>query len=322
MSTGESRSAVSNDVGQYTIPALPAGGYELSAEKEGFQKSVLDQVRLEVQAVRTVDIALAPGSKSQQVTVDAAPTALETTESSVSTTFETKIVNELPLNGRDFLQLQLLSPGTSLAPGGTFTAVQIASQNLDIGGGNFSVNGMRDVYNDYILDGVSFKDWMHGTNGLNPSVDAVQEFRLQTGNYSAEFGANAGGLVNMITKSGGNSLHGTAYDFLRNDAFDATNLFTKMAGEPKTPLHRNQFGGTLGGPIRKNRTFFFASYEGFREQRSNTLIDTFPTEKMRTGDFSELLSLSTPIQIHDPVTGATYAKETLIKFSAFHSVIV
>ncbi len=311
MSTGESRSAVSNDVGQYTIPALPAGGYELSAEKEGFQKSVLDQVRLEVQAVRTVDIALAPGSKSQQVTVDAAPTALETTESSVSTTFETKIVNELPLNGRDFLQLQLLSPGTSLAPGGTFTAVQIASQNLDIGGGNFSVNGMRDVYNDYILDGVSFKDWMHGTNGLNPSVDAVQEFRLQTGNYSAEFGANAGGLVNMITKSGGNSLHGTAYDFLRNDAFDATNLFTKMAGEPKTPLHRNQFGGTLGGPIRKNRTFFFASYEGFREQRSNTLIDTFPTEKMRTGDFSELLSLSTPIQIHDPVTGATYANNQI-----------
>ena len=306
VNTGETRQATSNEVGHFTIPNLQAGVYEVSAQKQGFQRKIVDQVALEVQAVRTIDLVLPPGTVSEQVNVTAAATALQTTESSVSTLFESKVVSEIPLNGRDFLQLQLLSPGTTLASAGTFTAVQIASQNLDIGGGNFSVNGMRDVYNDYIIDGVSFKDWMHGTNGLNPSVDAIQEFRLQTGNYSAEFGANAGGLVNMVTKSGTNQIHGNLYDFLRNDKLDATNFFTARAGEPKTPLRRNQFGGTVGGPIIRDRTFFFFSYEGFREQSSTTLFDNFPTQLMRGGDFSELLSLPTPVTISDPATGLPY----------------
>jgi hypothetical protein len=107
--------------------------------------------------------------------------------------------------------------------------VQIAAQNTSIGGGNFSVNGMRDVYNDYLLDGVSFKDWIHGTNGMNPSVDAVQEFRTQTSNYSAEFGANSGAIVNMVTKSGTNAVHGSVYEYLRDDAFDATRDFARIA---------------------------------------------------------------------------------------------
>ncbi len=309
VNTGETRLATSNDVGQFAIPNLQAGVYEVSAEKQGFQRKIVDQVTLEVQAVRSIDMVLPPGTVSEQVNVTAAATALQTTESSVSTLFESKVVSEIPLNGRDFLQLQLLSPGTTLASAGTFTAVQIASQNLDIGGGNFSVNGMRDVYNDYIIDGVSFKDWMHGTNGLNPSVDAIQEFRLQTGNYSAEFGANAGGLVNMVTKSGSNQIHGNLYDFLRNDKLDATNFFTGRAGEKKTPLRRNQFGGTVGGPIIRDKTFFFFSYEGFREQSSTTLFDNFPTQLMRGGDFSELLNLPTPIIISDPATGLPYRRQ-------------
>lgn len=306
VNTGETRQAISNAIGEFAIPNLQVGTYMVSAEKAGFQLKVVDQVVLEVQALRTVDVTLAPGTVSEKVSVTAEATALQTQESSVGTQFETKLVAELPLNGRDFLQLQLLAPGTTLASAGTFTAVQIASQNLDIGGGNFSVNGMRDVYNDYIIDGVSFKDWMHGTNGLNPSVDAIQEFKLQTSNYSAEFGANAGGLVNMVTKSGTNQFHGMVYDFLRNDALDATNIFTGLAGQPKTPLHRNQFGGTIGGPIRRDKTFFFFSYEGFREHSSSTLIDNFPTQLMRGGNFSELLSLSTPVVISDPATGLPY----------------
>ncbi|MGH9545208.1 MAG: carboxypeptidase regulatory-like domain-containing protein [Terriglobales bacterium] len=306
INTGETRQATSNAVGQFAIPNLQAGVYEVTAEKQGFRRQLVEKVTLEVQALRTIDLMLPPGTVSEQVNVTAAATALQTTESSVSTLFESKVVSEIPLNGRDFLQLQLLSPGTTLASAGTFTAVQIASQNLDIGGGNFSVNGMRDVYNDYIIDGVSFKDWMHGTNGLNPSVDAIQEFRLQTGNYSAEFGANAGGLVNMVTKSGTNQIHGNLYDFLRNDKLDATNFFTGRAGEQKTPLRRNQFGGTVGGPIIRDRTFFFFSYEGFREQSSTTLFDNFPTQLMRSGDFSELLSLPTPVIISDPATGLPY----------------
>jgi hypothetical protein len=306
VNTGEVRQATSNVVGHYVVPNLPVGVYKVSAEKQGFRRGVVDQVNLDVQQVRTVDLALTVGSVSNEVNVTAAPAALQTTESSVSTFYETKVVNELPLNGRDFLQLQLLSPGTTMGVGGTWSAVQIASQNNSIGGGNFSVNGMRDVYNDYILDGISFKDWMHGTNGMNPSVDAVQEFRLQTGNYSAEFGANAGGLVNMVTRSGSNQFHGTLFEFLRNDVFDAANYFTNFTGEQKTPLRRNQFGGTLGGPIRHDKSFFFFSYEGFREQRASTLIDTFPTAKMRTGNFSELLNQPTPTVIHDPATGLPF----------------
>jgi len=306
VNTGEVRQVTSNSVGQYAIPNLRAGKYQVAGSKTGFESKVVEQVTLEVQATRTIDLTLSPGAVSQQVNVTASATALQTTESSVSTEFETKVVGELPLNGRDFLQLQLLAPGTTLGAPGTFTAVQIASQNRDIGGGNFSVDGMRDVYNDYILDGVSFKDWMHGTNGMNPSVDAIQEFKLHTGNYSAEFGANAGGLVNMVTKSGSNQFHGNLYDFLRNDKLDATNFFSGRAGQPKLPLRRNQFGGTVGGPIRHNKTFFFFSYEGFREQSTNPLFDTFPTGPMRDGDFSELLNLPTPIVIHDPNTGIPY----------------
>ena len=306
VNTGEARETTSNDVGQFTMPNLQVGTYMVSAEKPGFQRKIVDQVRLEVQAVRTIDVMLAPGTVSEQVNVTAEATALQTNDSSVSTLLETKVVNEIPLNGRNFLQLQLLSPGVTMGPPSTFTAVQIASQNIAIGNGNVSVNGMRDVYNDYLLDGLSFKDWIHGTNGMNPSVDAIEEFRVQTSNYTAEFGANAGGLTNMVTKSGTNQFHGTLYEFVRNDLFDAANFFTDRAGEKKPPLRRNQFGGTFGGPIRRGKTFFFGSYEGFREARTTTLFDTFPSAAMHTGDFSELLNLPTPIAIHDPFTGLPY----------------
>jgi len=202
VNTGETWKISTDGAGQYTVPDLKAGNYQVMAEKQGFDRKTIDGIGLEVQAVRTVNIELAVGAVTEHTTVSAEATALQTSEASVSTLFEEKLVEELPLNGRDFLQLQLLSPGTQAGVGGTFTAVQIAAQNIAIGGGNFSVNGMRDVYNDYLIDGISFKDWMHGTNGLNPSVDSIQEFRLQTSNWSAEYGANAGGLVNMITKSG------------------------------------------------------------------------------------------------------------------------
>lgn len=309
--TGQSWKVTSDSAGQYAIPDLKAGNYQIRAEKQGFNRQTVDNVRLEVQTVRTVNLTLAPGVVTTQVTVSSTPTALQTSESSVSTLFEPKLVEDLPLNGRDFLQLQLLSPGTQAGAGGTFTAVQIAAQNLSIGGGNFSVNGMRDVYNDYLIDGISFKDWMHGTNGMNPSVDAIREFRLQTSNWSAEYGANAGGLVNMITKSGTNQIHGLVYDYLRNDALDATNLFTKIAGEKKTPLRRNQFGGTLGGPFRRNKSFWFGSYEGFRQENTSTLFDTFPTALMKTGNFSELLALPQPIVISDPGTGVPYPNNVI-----------
>ncbi|MBS1852406.1 MAG: TonB-dependent receptor [Acidobacteria bacterium] len=306
VNTGETRQANSNEVGQYAIPNLKIGTYEVSAEKQGFQRKIVDQVALEVALTRTIDLSLPPGTISEQVNVTAAATALQTNESSVSTLLETKVVNEIPLNGRNFLQLQLLSPGVTLARGGTFSVVKIDAQSTSIGGGNVSVNGMRDVYNDYLLDGVSFKDWIHGTNGFNPSVDAIDEFRVQTSNYTAEFGANAGGISNLVSKSGTNQLHGSLYEFIRNDKFDALNFFTRKVGGSKLPLRRNQFGATLGGPIVRDKTFFFGSYEGFREQRTTTQFMTYPSAAMRHGDFSELLDQDDPIIIHDPATGDPY----------------
>src|SRR5438093_4681943 len=239
VNTDETRQASSNEVGKYVIPNLKAGVYQVIGETTGFQRQVVEHVTLEVQSVRTVDLVLSPGEISNQVTVTAEATVLQASESSVSTLLETKVVNEIPLNGRNFLQLQLLFPGVTMGRPSTFNAVKIDAQSTSIGGGGFSVNGMRDVYNDYLIDGVSFKDWIHGTNGMNPSVDAVQEFRTQTSNYPAEFGANAGGLVNMVTKSGTNQFHGSLYEFLRNDKLDAANFFTNKAGQEKTPLRRN-----------------------------------------------------------------------------------
>ncbi len=301
VNTGETRQATSSESGQYAIPDLPIGTYEVSAEKNGFQRTVVQQVVLEVQLTRTVDVTLPPGTVNEQVNVTAAVTALQTTESSVGTLFETKVVNEIPLNGRNFLQLQLLSAGVTPGTGSVFQAVKIDAQSESIGGGNFSVNGTPDAYNDYLIDGISFKDWIHGTNGMNPSVDAIQEFRLQTSNFTADYGENAGGLVNMATKSGTNQLHGSAYEFIRNDKLDALNYFTKRnGGDSKAPLRRNQFGGTLGGPIYHDKTFFFGSYDGFRQQSTSTLIGSVPTQPMHHGDFSELLALPNPRQIHDP----------------------
>jgi len=305
--TGLARQTISNEAGQYTIPNLSVGTYQVAAVKQGFNKAVVDQVKLEVQLVRTVDLVLQVGQALQEVTVRAGVTPLETTQSFVGTLLENKLVNQLPLNGRNFLQLQLLLPGVTLGRAGTWSVVKIDSASREIGGGNFSVGGMRDLYNDYLLDGVSFKEWIHGTASMNPSVDAVQEFRTQTSNYTAESGSNAGGLVDLVTKSGTNGFRGAVYEFLRNDKFDAADFFTNAAGAKKVPLRRNQFGAGLGGPIRRDKTFFFANYEGFRERRSRTLSATLPTAKMRQGDFSELLNQPTPQTIHDPFTGVPYA---------------
>ena len=306
LGTGETRRAVSDSAGEYSMQNLDVGVYRLVAEHQGFRRSVVDQLRLEVQLIRRVDFALQVGALAQEFTVTANPGSLQTAQSSMGTLLENKMVAEMPLNGRNFLQLQLLLPGVTTGRNDFAATVKIDAQTTEIGGGSFDVNGQRGIYNDFLLDGVSFKEWEQMTNAFNPSIDAIEEFRTQTSNYSAEFGINAGGLVNMVMKSGTNQFHGTAYDFLRNDKFDAANFFTNLNNAAKPPLRRNQFGGTLGGPVFRNKTFFFASYEGFRQLRASTLIGTFPTAAMTNGDFSELLNQPNPITIKDPVTGVPF----------------
>jgi hypothetical protein len=301
--TGLKRQTITGEVGQYALPNLEVGVYQVSAERPGFHRQIIDNIALAVQSRAEVNIVLKVGEVSQEVAVSAVASALQTTESHVGTLIEGKMVSELPLNGRNFLQLQLLSPGVVTGKSSTFSAVKIDSQSTSIGGGGFNVNGQRAIFNNYLLDGISFKDWIHGTNGMNPSVDAVQEFRTQTSNFSAEFGSDAGGQVNMVTRSGSNSFHGSLYEFLRNESLDATNFFTNASGLQKDPLSRHQFGGTVGGPVIRDKTFFFFSYDGFRESRSSTLLGNYPSLAMRSGNFSELLNQSTPVQIRDPLTG-------------------
>ena len=306
LATGASQQATTNDLGQYTVSDLDVGAYQVVIEKAGFRRGVVDQVRLEVQLITRVDFTLQLGQLTEEVRVTANPGSLETEQSSIGTLLENKMVAEIPLNGRNFLQLQTLLPGVTPGRNGFFSAVKIDAQTTDIGGGAFSVNGQKPIYNDFLLDGISFEEWENNTNAFNPSIDAIEEFRTQSSNYSAEFGINAGGLVNMVMKSGSNQFHGSAYEFLRNDKFDAANYFTNFFGQPKPPLRRNQFGGTLGGPLIHDKTFFFLSYDGFRERRAQTLSGTYPTAAMRTGDFSALLNQPTPIIINDPLTGVPF----------------
>jgi hypothetical protein len=304
--TGEGRQTTTNSAGHYAIPQLDVGLYEVAAEQSGFTRQVIADQRLDVQTVVEVNFSLSVGEVTERVEVTASAVILQTADTQVSTVIENKMVSELPLNGRNFLQLQLLSAGVTVGKGSTFSAVKIDAQTTDIGGG-FNVHGQRAIFNNFLLDGISFKDWIHGSNGMNPSIDAIAEFRTQTSNMSAEFGSDAGGTVNIATKAGTNQFHGSVYEFLRRDAFDANNFFTNAAGLEKDPLQRDQFGGTVGGPVAKDSSFFFFSYDGFREERRRTRFGTYPSEAMqRNYDFSELNQT-----IVDPLSGDPFPNNVI-----------
>ena len=287
---GFSRGVITDSDGSYGIPLLPPGRYRLSAQKEGFAKSARGPITLLVNQHLRVDLALKVGAQATTVTVEAAPGTVESQTSSVGTTIDEQKVTDIPLNGRNFLELTLLVPGVS--PGTTGT-------HINARGGGIDVNGMRDSMNSYWLDGLDDTSVGVGQYTVAPPLDSVQEFRMETGVYEAKFGAHAGAEVNMVTKSGTNDLHGSIYEYARNTDFDARNFFDPSVA----PMHRNQFGGTLGGPAvvpgiydGHDRTFFFFAYEGTREHRG--FYDNFldPTPAEIEGDFSALLSPSCPTQ--------------------------
>ena len=282
--TGFTRSAIANDSGQYSMSDLPPGVYDVSAERPGFKKVILNDVRLFVGQTATVDLQLEVGQVTESVSVTAVAPLIQESSSQVGTVVEGKMLTDIPLNGRNFLQLNLLSPGATRSKNSnTFDAVQI-----DPTAESFSVNGQKGDYNVYLLDGASIKEYQHGSNSFSPNVDAVQEFQVTTSNYSAAFGAEAGAQVNLVTKSGTNQLHGSVYEFLRNNKLDANNFFSQTKGAP--PFKRNQFGGTVGGPIiipklynGKDKTFFFVATEFFREVKNIPQQGTYPTPTELTG---------------------------------------
>jgi hypothetical protein len=278
--TGIVSKTVTNESGDYTFPVLSPGHYALLVRKAGFESINRSGIELVVSQVARIDFSLKVGSTQETVEVKAAIPLLDNATASLGQVIDTRAVSDLPLNGRNFLQLAKLSTGVLETKQGDRTK----------DGGGFIANGVRAQLNNFLLDGVDNNSKVLDQQNsspvaVQPSVDAVQEFKVETNNYSAEYGYSAGAVVNASLKGGGNQIHGDAFEFLRNNVFDARNYFASPT-QPKPVLQRNQYGGTLGGPIVKNRAFLFGSFEQTRENDGITYVTTVPTAAMKTGNFT------------------------------------
>ena len=276
------QAAITNDAGVFVFPALLSGTYNIAAELPGFKKFVRDGITLQVNQTIRIDINLEVGAVLETVEVVEAAPMVETETSSRGSVIDQKKIVELPLNGRDYNQLALLSPG--VLPG----TPRLAAVNFK---GAINVNGNRVFNNVFLLDGVdniSYASSFRGENVqvIQPSVEALQEFKIQTNAYSAEFGRSSGAVVNAAIKSGTNSVRGSVYEFLRNDALDANNFFSNAFGAPKPVRKRNQFGGAVGGPIVENKLFWFADYEGLRDREGVPRTRAVPSASEKAGLFS------------------------------------
>jgi hypothetical protein len=296
---GVSRTLVTNADGEYTAASVPPGNYTVTAELSGFKSINLTNVQVGVDQRVRVDVKLEVGAMTESVEIVATTPLVQTSSSDLSTTVTEEQIKQLPLNGRNFVSLTRTIPGVLRG---------IPGSNID-GAGSlawrasaaFSANGQRPRDNNYLLDGVDNNETWLQTVVIFPSVDALDEFKLQTSTYSAEFGRSLGGVVNIAIKSGSNAYRGSVFEFHRNDAFDANNFFNNRAGREKPPFEQNQFGGTLGGPIVRDRTFFFADYQGLRLESGQTYLSTVPSLRMRNGDFGEINRV-----IYDPLTGQPF----------------
>lgn len=268
--TREIREATSNGDGFYSAPNLLPGSYDVSASAEGFASAVQKGIPLTVGAQQSLNISLKPGKVTEVVQVMGTPPDVQTASSAVSSTVDSKIIRELPLNGRDWTSLATLEPGVVNIPNQATTSFNANKGNRGFGN-QLSDSGHRPNENSYRLNGISINDYTNaapgGATGLNLGVDAVQEFSVITTGYTAEYGRTSGAVINAITKSGSNQLHGTGFFFDRDSVFDARNYFD---GPTIAPFRRIQFGGSAGGPIIKDRTFIFGSYEGFRQSQSSS----------------------------------------------------
>lgn len=295
--TGVGTTAMANANGFYTAPNLLPGTYRVSASAAGFATGVQDQVVLTVGAKQILNFALKVGSVSQTVEVTSEPPAVELGSSAVGGVVDSTTVVELPLNGRDWVQLATLEPAVHTIP--TQAPATGSSNRANRGiGTQLAVSGTRPQQDNYRLDGISIEDYSGGgpgsVAGVAMGVDAIEEFSVLTSNYSAEYGRTSGGVVNATTRSGSNSLHGTAYWFLRDEDFDAKNYFDKNIA----PFHRNQFGGSVGGPIQKDKTFFFVNYEGFRQDLGVSNVDTVPSADARNGILHNADGTTTTITVN------------------------
>ena len=303
LATQITQAAATNSDGQYVLLLIQVGAYSISVEKKGFQESIEKGINVDVQSRLQVDFTLQVGADLQQVTVTGAAPLLDTQSADVGQVVGEKEISDLPLNGRRYDDLVFLTTGvTSVSP-----------VMANHGEGAFSVDGNTSLQNNFILDGVDNNSYDENMNTRSaqvviPPVDTLSEFKMQTHTYDVSFGRNAGSVINATLKSGTNGFHGDVWEFLRNKALDANDWFLDQAGKPKAQYQQNQFGGTLGGPIKPNHSFFFISEERLSIRQGITRLGSVPTPQMRQYNFSELktapkLSASAPSQLRSQFAG-------------------
>ena len=276
--TGLARTSVTDRQGEYVLVELPIGHYQLEVRAPGFQKYLQQGISLDVNESATVGIHLRLGAETQQVEVSADAALVQSTVSSLGQTVMEHEILDLPLDGRNFSQLGTLQPGVVPLTPGLLEAGGPARQNQA-----YAVDGQRPESNNFMIDGADNVSAVDGGFVLKPPIDAIAEFKILSHNANAEFGRNTGSTTNIVTRSGSNSFHGAAWEFLRNDAMDSSDYFTRSV----QPLKQNQFGATFGGPILKDKTFFFGYYEGFRNRQGETVPATVPSVAERQGNFAE-----------------------------------
>ncbi|GGA70265.1 hypothetical protein GCM10011507_22250 [Edaphobacter acidisoli] len=311
--TGVKRAAVSDSNGLYTFPNIPVGTYSLSVSMSGFQTYTQTHIVLEVGSSISVNVKMTVGSATQQVEVQASGLALQTEDTTFKQTIDHQAVTEMPLNGRQMTALITLSGGSTAAPGGDFTGSKYSYQTVSV-----SVAGGMGNTTMWRLDGGDNNDYMGNGNLPFPFPDAVREFSVEAAGLSAQDSMHTGGMVNVITQSGTNTFHGSAFEFIRNNYFDATNFYStctpvapKTTCSAKDTLHQNQYGGTFGGPIRRDKLFAFAAYQRTKADQSQAATQAHvPTAANLAGDFSVTDGsncVAKPVQLVDPLTGVALA---------------
>jgi hypothetical protein len=286
---------VTDENGRYFLPAMRIGTWDIGVRLAGFAPQTQRGVVLEVGRVLTLEFTLGLQGVTEQVVVQGTAPLLQTTTAEISDVIENREVVQLPLNGRNFLALAQLSDAVVIPPGGT------RGEALQQAGPLPNVGGQRSGHNIYLLDGTKVTDELFNNLVINPSVDSIEEFKIQKSMYAAEFGGKASALINVVTRAGSNAFRGSLFEFHRDDAFDSPNYFRPI-GQPVPPLRQDQFGGSLGGPLVRNRSFFFGSFEGLRSKRSLTRTFSVPSAAVRAGNFAGLGAICDPLTI--PTTGA------------------
>src|SRR5271170_3798065 len=262
LGTNEKRTTQSNSSGEYNFTLLAVGHYSVTVKAAGFQTSIAKDIAVEAGDRARYDVHLQLGSESTTIEVTASTPLLQADSATVSSTVTAKAVQDLPLNGRNYVQLVDLQPG---AVPGASAALPSGSQPDDrrTNAGSVSVNGQDETLNNWVVDGVDDNERVIGTVGVKPSIEGIQEITVETNSYAPEAGRTAGGVINIVTKSGTNQFHGSVYEYFRNDIFDGRNYFQTTG--PKPELRQNQYGGSFSGPVLRDRTFFFFDYEGSRQ---------------------------------------------------------